>query len=78
MGTQAEAQAQAEIMAEAFVFNLDALVTKDYLDARFEAQDARIGVRFAEIDGKFRVMYWMLGLVIFTTLAPILRSFFGV
>ena len=73
-----QAEAQAEIMAEAFVFNLDALVTKDYLDARFEAQDARIEVRFTQIDGKFHVMYWMLGLVILTTSVPMLRSFFGV
>jgi hypothetical protein len=76
-------------MAEAFVFNLDNLVTKDYLeacldarfasqDARFAVQDARIDVRFAEIDGKFRVIYWMLGLVIFTTSVPMLRGFFGV
>ena len=73
---------QAGIMAEAFVFNLDNLVTTDYLevclDARFEEQDARMEVRFDQIEGKFRVIYWMLGLVIFTTLAPILRSFFGV
>jgi hypothetical protein len=77
-----QAEAQAEIMAEAFVFNLDNLVTTDYLevclDSRFAAQDARIEVRFAQIDGKFRVIYWMLGLVIFTTSVPVLRSFFGV
>jgi hypothetical protein len=40
-----QAEAQAELMAEAFVFNMDALVTRDYLeqclDARFAAQDAR-------------------------------------
>ena len=29
-----QAEAQAEVMAEAFVFNMDKLVTQDYLDAR--------------------------------------------
>ena len=29
-----QAETQAELMAEAFVYNMDALVTTDYLDAR--------------------------------------------
>ncbi len=73
-----QAEAQAEVMAEAFVFNVDSLVTKDYLDARFAEQEARTDVRFAEVDGKFRVVYWMLGLVILTTSVPVIRSFLGV
>jgi hypothetical protein len=77
-----QAEAQAEVMAEAFVFNVDSLVTRDYLDARLDArfaeQGARIDVRFAEINGKFRVVYWMLGLVILTTSVPVIRSFLGV
>lgn len=52
-----QAEAQAEVMAEAFVFNVDALVTKDYLDAcldaRFAEQDARIDARFASQDARF-------------------------
>jgi hypothetical protein len=76
-----QAEAQAEVMAEAFVFNVDSLVTRDYLDARLDArfaeQGARIDVRFTEIDGKFRVVYWMLGLVILTTSVPVIRSFLG-
>lgn len=40
-------------MAEAFLFNMDAVVTKDYLeqclDARFASQDARIDQKFAGI-----------------------------
>ena len=51
---EAQAEAQAELMAEAFVFNMDALVTKDYLeqclDARFASQDARIDKKFAAIE----------------------------
>ena len=43
-----QAEAQAEVMAEAFVFNIDSLVTKDYLDARFSEYDARLDARFGE------------------------------
>ena len=61
-------------MAEAFVFNMDALVTKDYLDARLDArfaeQNARIDVQFAEIRGQFRLVYWMLAVVIASTVIP--------
>ncbi len=59
-----QAEAQAELMAEAFVFNMDSLVTKDYLEA---VLDARLGelerrmdqrfnaveIKFAALDGKF-------------------------
>ena len=37
-------------MAEAFVYNMDSLVTKDYLDARFAEQDARLETRLIEQD----------------------------
>lgn len=47
-----QAEAQAEIMAEAFLLNMDALVTTDYLDARFAEQDARMDTRFAELDAR--------------------------
>ena len=54
---EAQAEAHAEIMAEAFVFNMDALVTKDYLDTRFAEFEARIGreidQRFAAQDARF-------------------------
>ena len=50
-----QAEAQAELMAEAFVFNMDALVTKDYLeqclDARLAEQEARL---MARVDERFR------------------------
>lgn len=39
---------QAEVLTEAFNVNLDALVTKDYLAARFAEQTASIDTRFAE------------------------------
>jgi len=65
--TEQQADALAEIMAEAFVHNIDRLVTKDYLDARLDA-------RFAEVDGKFRLVYWMLAVVIASTTIPALHN----
>jgi len=61
-------------MGEAFLLNMDALVTKDYLDAKFAEQDARMksrmDVRFAEMDGKFRLLMWMLAVVMASTVIP--------
>lgn len=58
-----QADTQAELMAEAFGFYVDNLVTKDHLDlalekqraqldARFTEQDARVDARFAEQDAR--------------------------
>ena len=56
-----QAEVQAELMAEAFVFNMDSLVTRDYLDARLDArfaeQDARIEARFAEQSARFEARF---------------------
>jgi len=52
-----QAEVQAEVLTEAFNVNLDALVTKDFLAARFAEQGASIDTRFAEhnasIDTRF-------------------------
>lgn len=72
--TDKQAEVQAEIMAEAFVYNMDTLVTKDYLDARFAEQEARIDVKFADMKGQFRLVFWMLAIVIASTVIPALGS----
>ena len=80
-----QAETQAELMAEAFVYNMDVLVTKDYLDARFAEQEARIDARlsqqearfdvsFSEIKGQFKLVYWMLAVVIAGTVIPQLNA----
>jgi len=55
-----QAEVQAEVLTEAFNVNLDALVTKDFLAARFAEQNASIDTRFAEqnasIDSRFAEM----------------------
>ena len=67
-----QAQVQVEVMAEAFVYNMDKLVTqeflKEHLDARFSRHEAALEKRFARIDAKFRVVFWMLGILTTTSL----------
>ncbi|MEE4279184.1 MAG: hypothetical protein V2I82_12015 [Halieaceae bacterium] len=50
-----QAEVQAELMAEAFGFYADNLLTKDHftevLNARFAEQEARFEARFAQMDG---------------------------
>ena len=52
-----QAEVQAEVLTEAFNVNLESLVTKDYLTARFAEQRAYVDTRFSEqnatIDGRF-------------------------
>jgi hypothetical protein len=80
-------------MAEAFVFNMDALVTKDYLeqclDARFAAQDARLmakieprlvnhDLQLADIRGELKLHRWILALIAASTVIPALQKLFAV
>ena len=48
-----QAEAQAEAMKEAFVHNVDALVTRDYLNTRFTEFETRIE---ANMDKRFHAM----------------------
>ena len=65
--TAKQAEAQVEIMAEAFVHNVEALVTRDYLDARLDALSA-------EMNAKFRFLYWTQGIVVLAVMVPTLRD----
>lgn len=44
-----QAEVQAEVLTEAFNVNLDSLVTKEFLAARFAEQDARWDKRFNQL-----------------------------
>jgi hypothetical protein len=61
--TQEQAETQAEVMAEAFVSNVETLVTKDYLDARL-----------AVTDGKIRLLFWGQGVIFAAIIIPTLRD----
>ena len=65
-----QAEVQAELMAEAFVFNMDSLVTKDYLEARFAQQDSMLEVRFAALENKINLHSWMLAIIAASTVIP--------
>ena len=83
-----QAEVQAEVLTEAFMVNLETLVTKEYfqsrLTARFAEQDARIDTRFAEqkaymdirfaqIDNKFRFHSWTQAIIIAAVVTPYLE-----
>jgi hypothetical protein len=76
-----QAEAQAELMAEAFVFNMDSLVTRDYLeavlDARFAQQDAKMEARFGEINNKINLHSWILAIIAASTVIPAVAGLFG-
>ena len=72
-----QAEAQAEVLTEAFNVNLEELVTKDYLAVEFAKERAYMDTRFAEINSKFTVIYWMNGLIILVTVVPTLQRLFS-
>ncbi|CAN0470353.1 unnamed protein product, partial [Discosporangium mesarthrocarpum] len=53
-----QAEVQAEVLTEAFNVNLDSLVTKEHLAARFAefggTQQVYMATRFADLDSKFK------------------------
>ena len=55
-----QAEVHAKVMTQMFVHNMDALVTRDYLDTRFAGCESRIGreldKRFAQVDARFAEM----------------------
>lgn len=68
-----QAEAQAEVLTEAFNVNLEELVTKDHLTAEFAKERAHTDAQFAEINAKFTLLYWMNGLIILVTVVPTLQ-----
>ncbi len=82
-----QADVQAELMAEAFGFYADNLLTRDYfdqfresLDARFAEQEAkliaRMDARFFKQDRILMLHTWMLGLITLVLVVPQLQAWF--
>jgi len=65
-----QARMQAQIMSAAFVHNIDALVTRDYLEKSLAAFEARMGV-------KFTLLFWMMGIGFAVLIIPRLQVWFG-
>lgn len=66
-----QAEAQAEVLTEAFNVNLEELVTKDYLAARFAEERAYMDMRFAQIDAKFTGQFWISSIIAAGVLIPL-------
>ena len=73
-----QAEVHAKAMTAMFLHNFDALVTKDYLDSRFNEFETRIEAkmdkRFAEIDVRFARVNLLLGVILVAVAIPALQS----
>jgi hypothetical protein len=65
-----QAKRHAEIMADTFIHYADKLVTKDYLDARFDAQ-------WEKINGELRLIKWTLAVIVAATVLPAIQQLLG-
>jgi hypothetical protein len=64
-----QAEAEAEALSEALEVNLKVLVTKEYLDAKFQQELAPIRTDLA-------VLKWMTGLMMAGVISLVLKAFF--
>ena len=82
------AEVTAYLMSEAVLLNLDALVTKDYLDARLDARFTQLDVKFRDVDacldqlrtemtGSFRLIHALLAILMAGVFIPQLQIWFG-
>ena len=67
------AEVQAEVLTEAFNVNLESLVTKDFLAARFAEQNIRFAQLEGKIDSKHRVFVWTQAIIVAAVLLPYLE-----
>ncbi len=80
-----QAEVHAKAMTQVFVHNMDALVTRDYLDTRFaefatrlEARiDAKMERRFAEMEVRFARVNVLLGVILVAVVIPVLQTIFA-
>ena len=72
-----QAELQAEVLTEAFNLNLESLVTKDYLAARFAEQNAGIDARLAKLEAKVdsnhRIFVWTQAVIMAAVVLPFLE-----
>ena len=87
--SESQAEVQAELMAEAFGFYADNIVTKDYLDAtlraamtelearldaRLNQQDVKLASIEATMNGNFRVLSALMGVTLLAVAVPAIQS----
>ena len=64
---EAQAEEQAEFMADAFEANIENLVTKDHLDYRLNELEVRV-------NAKFTMMYFMQSIILAAIVIPALAK----
>lgn len=75
-----QAEAEAEVLAEALQVNLQNLASKDDLRGAVNDLDNRLRGRIdtleAKVESKFLLLQWMLGLIMGGVIVLILKAFF--
>ena len=72
-----QAEVQAELMAEAFGFYIDNLVTREHLDARLATLEQGLEKRFARIERTQTLHSWIMTITAAGVLLPQIRDFLG-
>jgi hypothetical protein len=73
--SEQQAEVQAELMAEAFGFYIDDLVTRDHLDARLADLERGLERRFSRVDRTLSLHSWIIAITAAGVLLPQIRSF---
>ena len=74
-GTSREqAQVFAKGLTTMFIHNFDELVTKDYLDTRFSEFEARMDMKFANMETRFARVNVILGILLVGIIIPNLQA----
>ncbi|MDO8864166.1 hypothetical protein Q6D67_20990 [Haliea sp. E1-2-M8] len=80
-----QADVQADLMAEAFGFYAENILTKDHfeavldakLDARFAEQDTKFEGRFGNLEKTMYLHTWMLGILVVAIVVPQVQAWLG-
>ncbi len=72
-----QAEAHANVLAEAFAGNFKDLVTKDDLRATEQRLEVKIDNLTARFEGQFTLIKWMIGVTSTLVVTVLIRLFFG-
>jgi len=70
-----EKQAEAEAISEALEVNLKDLVTKEYIDAKFQQELAPIRTDLAVLKADSVTIKWMMGIIIAGVMSIVIKTF---
>ncbi len=72
-----QAEAEAEALSEALEVNLKDLVTKEYLDTKFQKELAPILTDLAVLKADSITLKWMMGILIAGVMSIVIKTFFS-